>query len=852
MKKKDTGLIILKIAYCVVVFVCSLFFFSMIFNRGNSNMTSEMTAPTLPTVYFSYNGYRMNLMYGFTTDMDETHIRDSITPLMPGRKMSINIDTYGSSVSKICYEIRTIDAQRLIEDTTVYNYLQEGDIITADIQLKDLIEENQEYLFNIKLELSDGRTVKYYTRIIENEDLNTASKLEFVYNFTKTTFDEVEAKNQLPTYLESNSDGDNSTLHHVDIHSSLSQVTWGKLNTEMVDVPYATIKEIKKDSAVICVEYFVSVQNESGGEDEIITEYYTVKDTYRIKEGKDRMLLYEYFRDMNRVFSLSSGVITKNKIMLGITDEDVSIVENSDGSRFAFVNAGRLYTYSFADNKMANIFGFYDDGEECDLRLSGSDNDIRIYNIDDAGNMYFVVYGYMPRGINEGKMGMALYYYDSIKNVVEEKVFVEYDDSFERLEKDLDILCYVSEAGDFYVYMDESILYFSKDNYEPKIIVEKIPLGGLVVSKDYSQAAWISGTDYYNASQVVWKNLDSGNETYVEAEEGIRIIPIGFFGNNLIYGRAEKDMIGSKKNGETLFPMENIIIRDESGNILKEYNETNIYVTGVTVYSDMISMERMILNDDGTLGEYTADQILDNSETASGKNVVETVITENYETIVQIVAKNELHMESIQILTPKQVKFEDDRTVETMTVGCDDYFYVYAQGGLFDICAEESDAVKEAGENAGVVTDSIGVEIFAYDNNTSKSTISEITIDESVDMELSESTCVDLILAYNGITYSSEEDLNNGLSSEEILSTNLTTGEILNLRGVDSELIKYYISRKIPVLTYFGDEKAVIVVGYTDYNFVICDPISGSVYSVDDTDFDKKVAEGGYRFITYI
>ena len=33
--------------------------------------------------------------------------------------------------------------------------------------------------------------------------------------------------------------------------------------------------------------------------------------------------------------------------------------------------------------------------------------------MDEDGNIYFVVYGYMNRGVHEGKNGMSLYYYSA-------------------------------------------------------------------------------------------------------------------------------------------------------------------------------------------------------------------------------------------------------------------------------------------------------------------------------------------------------------------------------------------------------------------------------------------------------
>lgn len=47
-----------------------------------------------------------------------------------------------------------------------------------------------------------------------------------------------------------------------------------------------------------------------------------------------------------------------------------------------------------------------------------------IISMDDKGNIAFSVCGYMNRGIHEGEVGNAIYYYDREQSIVEEKAFI--------------------------------------------------------------------------------------------------------------------------------------------------------------------------------------------------------------------------------------------------------------------------------------------------------------------------------------------------------------------------------------------------------------------------------------------
>ena len=65
--------------------------------------------------------------------------------------------------------------------------------------------------------------------------------------------------------------------------------------------------------------------------------------------------------------------------------------------------------------------------------------------VDEAGNVTFIVYGYMNRGMHEGRTGVTLYYYDAVVNTVEEQLFIPYNKSFDILKADIEQLSYISK-----------------------------------------------------------------------------------------------------------------------------------------------------------------------------------------------------------------------------------------------------------------------------------------------------------------------------------------------------------------------------------------------------------------------
>ena len=127
---------------CVVVFLATMITVSALMNKGNTDMTVEMRRATFPLVYMSQNGNRVNCLHGYAQEMQGSTMRDHITPLESGRRLSFVVEKFGCEISHLSFEVRSVDGERLVESTDIYNYKEDDDELTATITVKDLIEEN--------------------------------------------------------------------------------------------------------------------------------------------------------------------------------------------------------------------------------------------------------------------------------------------------------------------------------------------------------------------------------------------------------------------------------------------------------------------------------------------------------------------------------------------------------------------------------------------------------------------------------------------------------------------------------------------------------------------------------------
>ena len=385
------------------IFALALMILSRVMNQGNTDMTTEMGEATYPVLSMHVGAYRVGSLHGYAQSMECAYLRDNLQPVDEDRKIDVKMDTYGRGIDDIAFEVRSLDGERLVESTTVEEYETEGNEISFSITLKDLIENDTEYMLVFLVTPANSTPVRYYSRIILSDSLHVREKLDYITDFHERTFDR-EAAAELTKYLESNSEGDNTTFHKVTIHSSFNQVTWGELPVKRVGTPRIIIKELTENTGSFNLEYLVNIK------DGRKTDYYRVKEFYRIRYTPDRMYLLDFERTMEQVFDEESDVYINDKIVLGITGEKVELKESDGGNVFAFTVADKLYSYNVTDNKLARLFSFYGNTEELQDERSAYDrHDIRVLTVDETGNILFLVYGYMNRGRHEGCVGVALY-----------------------------------------------------------------------------------------------------------------------------------------------------------------------------------------------------------------------------------------------------------------------------------------------------------------------------------------------------------------------------------------------------------------------------------------------------------
>lgn len=828
---------LIKTLVFLVTFVSAILVVSRVMNRDNNSMTKEMAKASLPIVQMQTGDILYNELHGIVGESDVIYQRDTMTVLGENRELNFQIELYGAELTKLAIEVRSCDGARLIENTELTDYTVKDGVIQVQTAVKDLIEADTEYALIVVLTDGNDREVRYFTRIIWSQDLYAPEKLAFVKDFHEKTFDS-EGISELTRYMESNSKGNNTTLHKVDIHSSLSQLGWGELKVKPVGEPVVNLKEVASQTATIELQRQVST---GSGKKKV---YYFVTEVYRIRYTTDRTYLLDFERTMTQIPDVEGDIYANNKIYLGIVPEDTPLLESEDGNIVVFEAANRLCSYNLTTNKLALLFSFYDK-ENMDARSTYNHHATKILDVDEGGNVQFVVYGYMNRGRHEGEIGIQLYSYDSEKNTIEESIYIPYEKSFEILDCEIRNLLYWNREGILYLYLNHTIYAVNTVEKTAQKLAVMENDESVEISNNHKMAVWHQGDD------LVLMNLNLQKQVTLKAKAGENLYPLGFMEEDLIYGIAKQEDITVDSVGRSRIPMYKVCICDAEGNILKEYEQENIYMTACEIEGNQITLQRIQRMENGSYKEIADEHIMNNVEAEAGKNKLTVAAIDVYERVVQVEVKSTIDAKGIQILTPKEVVFEGARNTHLELEEFETQYYVYNSEGVAGIYMNPATALKTAYETSGVVVDESGKTVWIKGNRVTKNQIMAIKEQSVTDTKNSLTVCLDTILKFEGISLNTETLLAEGKTAMGILQENMPDARVVDLSGCNLDTVLYFVNQDIPVLATLNNGEAVLVVGFNQYNVVIMEPSTGKLYKKGINDSTEWFEENGNRFITY-
>lgn len=839
---------ILKAVVLIAVFCSGILGFGQLTNHTNQDLTAEMADATLPVVSFSVKNAdskemtALNELRGYTSQMNGIYMRDTITPIHEDRVLPVQVDLYETKVDGISYEIRSLDMERLIVDTEVEKYEQKDGRITANLQIQNLLEPNEEYLFILKLR-SKKDTIYYYTRIIEEQSCYSGECAAFTLDFHKKTFDK-EGSKSLAVYLEPNASGDNSTLHKVDIHSSLKQVAWAQLDAKPLTSPIPSIKETNSSYTVVMLNFLVAAEGIKGE-----MEYYNVEEYYRVRYTKERMYLLNYERTMEQMFRAENVETYENYLQLGIRSEDVEFASNEKGTVVSFVQGGELWSYNETSSQLARVFSFIGN-EGVDARENYGEHDIRIISVDETGSVDFVVYGYMNCGRHEGKVGISVYHYDSVANTVEEELFIPSEESYQVMKADLGQLMYENSQGIFFIMLEGTVYRIDLSNMKVKEYITGLKEGLYAISDSHKYFAWTDGQEKNKSEKIHFVNLDTEEQKEISAKGDEYLKPLGFIEEDFVYGAADASDLFLDLAGNQIVPMRKIrIVEADSLDVLKSYEKEGYFVEDIVIEDYIMYLNRIQFNGVAYV-EAPQDTIMDREGDKAAVVGTHTTVTEVKETQVQLFLAEGITQTEPKILTPKEVVLDKNREVALNRSGKESNYYAYARGDVLRVTDDLKEAISVANEQMGVVIGKKQQYIWKRARKFNAPAI-EVAVGEQDANASSLARCISAMLEQASININVTALIEQGKTPKEILETTMEDVTALDLTGCSIEEVLYYINLGAPVLAIKSGTQAVLLTGYDSSGVILFDPLANSSSKMSLSDAEELFLEAGNVFFGY-
>ena len=183
-----------------------------------------------------------------------------------------------------------------------------------------------------------------------------------------------------------------------------------------------------------------------------------------------------------------------------------------------------------------------------------------------------------------GKWELRVNHYDSLSNTNEELAFISSDKAYEVMKSELGQMMYVTEGGELYLMVDGSVYGIDLSTLEMKELIKGLDKEIYAVSESDRYFAWTKDSQNGQSDTISLINFSSEKTFTITEGSGKYVKPLGFMGDDFVYGVANAADVSTEAAGNVIFPMYQIKILDVSSDtpsVLKTYEKNGYYVPGL-------------------------------------------------------------------------------------------------------------------------------------------------------------------------------------------------------------------------------------------------------------------------------
>lgn len=841
--------LVYKFIAFIVIFLCMGIYFIINMEETafqNEIEVTKMSKAGFPTVMMVRDGIKINLLHGYSTEDDGFFARDEITPLSENDSVEFLVNPYENKIIKAEYELKDRIDNIVVSQGEVKDRLG-GEV--CKIKFDTELTANREYALKLRLVNENSRKFIFYTSL---KFVRGDSFLEN-YNFSKKFLDATLEKNNpeaIKPYLETDKSMDNSSFSYVNIHSSYSVITWGELQFKMVTPPVVKVTENIGTVTALLYNYMGMIE----GND---TSIYKVSEYYKLNKIEDVNYLLAYERKVEELYNPKNISLSKSQFKLGITRNTNSSILVEDNKKYlSFIREGELWDYDVDENKLVRVFSFLSNNnnirENYDEREYYSEHRIKNIKFNENGDLYFIVYGYMNLGVYEGRVGIILYKYIRKEDRIEELAYIPVIKKPDLFYEEIERLSYISMDDKFYFTVGGRMYSYNLVKKRLEVLSDEISENSYLYIPERNILVWQNNLEPRKSKSLLVLNLETGEKTAIETENNEIIVLLGKIEDNFVYGIADDKDVRVEASGDKKIYYKEIVISDVDRNILKRYKRDKIYVVGVSIENQTITLERA-KEKDGEITKIKDDQILndageDRSEVAVTDRRTKKHLTEYYLSLPYGLKLNEEPEVLAEVST---TVITSDRTIKLIDYKKANNYYANIAGEIVSSSDRASNMIELAKNKSGFVIDEEGMLIWERDSTNIVGKSDYVDIDYMYKEDDSIHSAIRLFLTAKGIYISTEELNRSNLGIMDILEE-ISEVKPIDLTGTKLEEVCYYINQGSPIIAMKTKKEAVLITSYTTKNIEILNVRTAKTEHIDKNSAKKLFEEAGNIFISTI
>ena len=288
-------------------------------------------------------------------------------------------------------------------------------------------------------------------------------------------------------------------------------------------------------------------------------------------------------------------------------------------------------------------------------------------------------------------------------------------------------------------------------------------------------------------------------------------------------------------------------IMDVDYNIIKQYEQPDIYVSDTEVEGKRITLTRIVKSGSGYVST-SIDQLINKDE-----NVVENVV--KADTISTDARKQELYIDlitkvndiSVSYRTSGEIIFKDNTSLELEDeFTWDGRYYVYGYGTFQGSRTQLESAITLAYDTYGTVVDCDSKSVWKRYRSTQASIDGVSPVMGGSSLE----NAVTTVCNYLGADYNAAAYMEQGYTAVQTM--NMISGvHGISLTGITYEKALSYVGEGSLVIAKTGEDEYIIITAYNSSEIAYIESSSGSVKTMSMNDAGKMFSQGGNIYVTY-